>query len=107
VISAKGKAGLGEHHEGSGFAASTTPCPSPQGQRALPIPPSPSRSDDDNLHLHWVFARRRAPLRRLIILHVDDPLEIAIPKLMKAGRRDEIVGASPPRAPAAPRPSPR
>ena len=32
------------------------------------------------------------------VLHVDDPLEIAIPKLMKAGRRDEVVSA-----PASPR----
>jgi len=60
---------------------------------SVPFPASPqaSRSDDDNLHLHWVFARDERRCSGVTILHIDDPLEIAIPKLMKAGRRDELV----------------
>jgi HEAT repeat protein len=58
----------------------------------FPKPPLAARSDDDNLHVHWTFARDERRCSGLAVLHVDDPLEIAIPKLMRAGRRDEIVG---------------
>jgi TonB family protein len=57
----------------------------------FPAPPIASRSDDDNLHLHWTFARDERRCAGVVVLHVDDPLEIAVPKLMKAGRRDDIV----------------
>jgi hypothetical protein len=58
----------------------------------FPKPPVASASDDGNLHVHWTFARDERRCSGVAIAHVDDPLEIAIPKLMKAGRRDEIVG---------------
>jgi HEAT repeat protein len=58
----------------------------------FPKPPQASRSDDDNLHVHWTFARDERRCSGLAILHVDDPLETAIPKLMRSGRRDELVG---------------
>ncbi|MDB4982505.1 MAG: hypothetical protein JWM82_3257 [Myxococcales bacterium] len=58
----------------------------------FPKPPQASRSDDDNLHVHWTFARDERRCSGIAVLHVDDPLEVAIPKLMHAGRRDEIVG---------------
>jgi hypothetical protein len=58
----------------------------------FPAPPQSARSDDDRVHLHWTFARDERRCSGLTVLHVDDPLEIAVPKLMKAGRRDEIVG---------------
>src|SRR5262249_43079274 len=57
----------------------------------FPTPPLASRSDDDNLHVHWTFARNERRCAGVAILHIDDPLEMAVPKLMKAGRRDEIV----------------
>jgi hypothetical protein len=57
----------------------------------FPVPPVASRSDDDKLHVHWTFARDERRCSGLAVLHVDDPLEIAVPKLMKAGRRDEMV----------------
>ncbi|HVU53315.1 MAG TPA: TonB C-terminal domain-containing protein [Polyangia bacterium] len=57
----------------------------------FPVPPVASRSDDDNLHLRWTFARDERRCSGVAVVHVDDPLEIAIPKLMTAGRRDEIV----------------
>ncbi|HVZ72029.1 MAG TPA: TonB C-terminal domain-containing protein [Polyangia bacterium] len=58
----------------------------------FPKPPVNVRSDDDNLHVHWTFARDERRCSGLAIIHVDDPLDVAIPKLMKGGRRDEIVG---------------
>jgi hypothetical protein len=57
----------------------------------FPTPPVASRSDDDNLHAHWTFARDERRCAGVVVIHVDDPLEIAVPKLMKAGRRDEVV----------------
>jgi hypothetical protein len=57
----------------------------------FPTPPLASRSDDGTLHLHWAFARDERRCAGVVVIHVDDPLEIAVPKLMKAGRRDEIV----------------
>jgi HEAT repeat protein len=58
----------------------------------FPKPPQASRSDDDNLHVHWTFARDERRCSGLAVMHVDDPLELAIPKLMRTGRRDELVG---------------
>ncbi len=58
----------------------------------FPKPPQAARSDDDNLHVHWTFARDERRCSGIAVLHVDDPLEVAIPKLMRTGRRDEIVG---------------
>ena len=57
----------------------------------FPAPPAASRSDDDKLHVHWTFARDERRCSGLAIGHVDDPLELAVPKLMKAGRRDEAL----------------
>jgi hypothetical protein len=57
----------------------------------FPAPPFTSQSDDGNLHVHWTFARDERRCSGVMILHIDDPLEVAVPKLMKAGRRDEMV----------------
>jgi TonB family protein len=57
----------------------------------FPAPPFTAQSDDGNLHVHWTFARDERRCAGVVILHVDDPLEIAVPKLMKANRKDEIV----------------
>ena len=92
VISAKGQLVSTTITKASGFAGFDDAIPEVL-KDSVPFPPPPqaSRSDDDNLHLHWVFARDERRCSGITVLHVDDPLEIAIPKLMKAGRRDEIV----------------
>lgn len=57
----------------------------------FPRPPMAVRSDDGLLHVHWVFARDQRRCSGLSILHLQDPLEIAIPKLLRAGRADEAL----------------
>lgn len=57
----------------------------------FPRPVEAVRSDDDKLHAHWVFARDQRRCAGLSVVRVNDPLEIAIPKLMRSGRQDEIV----------------
>ena len=92
VISAAGKLVSATITKSSGFAGFDDAVPEVlKDSSPFPAPPQASRSDDDNLHLHWVFARDERRCSGIVVLHVDDPLEIAIPKLMKAGRRDEIV----------------
>jgi hypothetical protein len=92
VISAQGKLLSATVTKSSGFAGFDEAIPEVlKDSVPFPTPPVASRSDDDNLHLHWVFARDERRCSGITVLHVDDPLQIAIPKLMKAGRRDEIV----------------
>jgi len=92
VISAQGKLLSATLTKPSGFAGFDDAIPEVlKDSVPFPVPPVASRSDDDNLHLHWVFARDERRCSGITVLHVDDPLQIAIPKLMKAGRRDEIV----------------
>jgi TonB-like protein/HEAT repeat protein len=92
VISAQGKLLSATLTKPSGFAGFDDAIPEVlKDSVPFPAPPVSSRSDDDNLHLHWVFARDERRCSGITVLHVDDPLQIAIPKLMKAGRRDEIV----------------
>jgi hypothetical protein len=92
VISGTGKLVSATITKGSGFPGFDDAVPEVlKDSVPFPVPPVSSRSDDDNLHLHWVFARDERRCAGVVVLHVDDPLEIAIPKLMKAGRRDEIV----------------
>jgi HEAT repeat protein len=92
VIGADGKLVSATVTKGSGFAGFDDAIPEVlKDSSPFPVPPVASRSDDDRLHLHWTFARDERRCAGVMILHVDDPLEIAIPKLMKAGRRDEIV----------------
>jgi TonB family protein len=57
----------------------------------FPRPPEAVRSDDDQLHVHWVFARDQRRCSGVTILHVQDPLEIAIPKLLRTGRGAEAL----------------
>jgi hypothetical protein len=91
VISAGGKLVSATITKSSGFAGFDDAVPEVlKDSVPFPAPPQASRSDDDNLHLHWVFARDERRCSGVVVLHVDDPLEIAIPKLMKAGRRDEL-----------------
>jgi hypothetical protein len=92
VISAKGKLVSATITKGSGFAGFDDAITEVlKDSTPFPAPPVASRSDDDQLHLHWTFARDERRCAGVAVIHVDDPLEIAIPKLMKAGRRDEIV----------------
>ena len=58
----------------------------------FPTPPPAVRSDDERLHAHWVFARdqrRCAGARRATRTY--DPVEVALPKLLRSGRRDEAL----------------
>jgi hypothetical protein len=92
IISAKGKLLSATISKGSGFAGfDDAVIEVLKDAVPFPVPPVASRSDDDNLHLHWAFARDERRCSGVVVAHVDDPLAIAIPKLMKAGRRDEIV----------------
>jgi hypothetical protein len=56
-----------------------------------PVPPGVVRSDDNKLHAHWVFARDQRRCGGVAIIKVYDPIEIAVPKLIHEGRRDEAL----------------
>jgi hypothetical protein len=92
IISAKGKLIMVTITKSSGFAGFDDAVGEVLKDAVpFPRPPVAARSDDDNLHLHWTFARDERRCSGVAVVHVDEPLAIAIPKLMKAGRRDEIV----------------
>jgi TonB family protein len=57
----------------------------------FPRPPGPVRSDDDRFHAHWVFARDQRRCSGVAVLRTYDPVEVALPKLLRAGRRDEAL----------------
>jgi TonB family protein len=57
----------------------------------FPKPPTAVRSDDDNLHLHWLFARDQRRCSGVVVTHAYDPVEVALPKLLHQGRRDEAL----------------
>jgi TonB family protein len=57
----------------------------------FPKPPTAVRSDDDNLHLHWVFARDQRRCSGVMVTRTYDPIEVALPKLLHQGRRDEAL----------------
>jgi protein TonB len=57
----------------------------------FPKPPTTVRSDDDRLHAHWTFARDQRRCAGVAVLHTYDPIEVALPKLLRAGRRDEAL----------------
>jgi TonB family protein len=57
----------------------------------FPKPPLAVRSDDDNLHLRWLFARDQRRCAGLTVTRAYDPIELSVPKLLQAGRRDEAV----------------
>jgi HEAT repeat protein len=56
-----------------------------------PTPPPPVRSDDDKLHAHWLFARDQRRCAGVTIVRAYDPVEVALPKLLRTGRRDEAL----------------
>ncbi len=57
----------------------------------FPTPPAPARSDDNRFHAHWVFARDQRRCAGLAVTRTYDPIEVALPKLLRAGRRDEAL----------------
>jgi HEAT repeat protein len=57
----------------------------------FPKPPTAARSDDDRLHAHWMFARDQRRCAGVAVLHTYDPIEVALPKLLRAGRREEAL----------------
>jgi TonB family protein len=56
-----------------------------------PVPPLGSRSDDDRAHVRWTFARNQRRCSGVVILRTYDPVEVVLPKLLRAGRRDEAL----------------
>ncbi|HEY4393076.1 MAG TPA: energy transducer TonB [Polyangia bacterium] len=56
-----------------------------------PKPPSQVRSDDDNLRVRWVFARDQRRCSGVTVIRTYDPVELALPKLLHQGRRDEAL----------------
>ncbi|HMF42579.1 MAG TPA: energy transducer TonB [Polyangia bacterium] len=57
----------------------------------LPSPPPDVRSDDERLHAHWLFARDQRRCAGVTLMRTYDPVEVALPKLLRAGRRDEAL----------------
>jgi hypothetical protein len=57
----------------------------------FPRPPPPVRSDDDRLHVHWLFARDQRRCAGVTLMRTYDPVEVALPKLLRAGHRDEAL----------------
>jgi len=57
----------------------------------LPSPPIALRSDDERLHAHWLFARDQRRCAGVALMRTYDPVEVALPKLLRAGRRDEAL----------------
>jgi HEAT repeat protein len=55
----------------------------------FPPPPLPVRSDDNNLHLRWLFARDQRRCAGITVTRAYDPIEAAMPKLLREGRLDE------------------
>ena len=49
------------------------------------------RSDDGLVHLSWVFARDEHRCSGVTIVRYEEPLAIAIPKLVRDGREEEVV----------------
>jgi len=56
-----------------------------------PSPPPAVRSDDDKLHAHWLFARDQRRCSGLSLTQAYDPVEVALPKLLRTGRRAEAL----------------
>jgi TonB family protein len=57
----------------------------------FPKPPAAVRSDDDRFHAHWLFARDQRRCAGVAMVRTYDPVEIALPKLLRAGRRGEAL----------------
>lgn len=57
----------------------------------FPKPPAALRSDDDRFHAHWTFARDQRRCAGLAVVRTYDPIEVALPKLLRSGRRDEAL----------------
>ena len=49
------------------------------------------RSDDNLVHLRWTFARDERRCAGVTLVHFEEPLAIAIPKLIRAGRDEETM----------------
>ena len=60
---------------------------------SVPFPsPIPAvRSDDDKLHAHWLFARDQRRCAGVAVVRVYDPVDVALPKLLRSGRRPEAL----------------
>jgi TonB family protein len=56
-----------------------------------PKPPTEVRSDDGSLRLHWTFARDQRRCSGVMVTRAYDPVEVALPKLLHQGRREEAL----------------
>ena len=57
----------------------------------FPTPVAAVRSDDDKLHAHWLFARDQRRCAGVAVVRVFDPVDVALPKLLRSGRRPEAL----------------
>jgi TonB family protein len=57
----------------------------------FPAPPVGARSDDDRAHVRWTFARDHRRCSGIVVLRTYEPVEVMLPKLLRAGRRDEAL----------------
>jgi TonB family protein len=56
-----------------------------------PAPPVSARSDDDRAHVRWTFARDQRRCSSLNVLRSYEPVDVVMPKLLRAGYRDEAL----------------
>ena len=57
----------------------------------FPSPVPAVRSDDDKLHAHWLFARDQRRCAGVAVVRIFDPVDVALPKLLRSGRRPEAL----------------
>ncbi|HET6149384.1 MAG TPA: HEAT repeat domain-containing protein [Polyangia bacterium] len=60
---------------------------------SVPFPSAAAdvRSDDGQVHLRWIFARDQRRCSQVTVIHTEEPLAVAIPKLVRAGRGPEAL----------------
>jgi hypothetical protein len=92
ILAADGQIVAIEVSKGSGFAGFDDAAQEVL-RDSIPFPSAAVdvRSDDGQVHLRWIFARDERRCSQVTVLHTEEPLAIAVPKLMRAGREAEVL----------------
>ena len=92
VLNADGEIVKLETSKGSGFAGFDDAAKDVL-RDSVPFPRATVdvRSDDGLVHLSWVFSRDEHRCSGVTLVRYEEPLAIAIPKLVRDGREEEIV----------------